>query len=53
MVARRGGDRFDHQLPLCVGPYQGPLGCLEIPFDRGVCGAAARLRATQLVDDGG
>lgn len=36
---------------LRVGPYQGPLGCLEIPFDRGVCGAAARLRATQLVDD--
>lgn len=34
---------------LRVGPYQGPLGCLEIPFDRGVCGAAARLRRTQLV----
>ena len=27
---------------LRVGPYQGPLGCLEIPFDRGVCDAAAR-----------
>ncbi|HEV8241078.1 MAG TPA: GAF domain-containing protein [Thermoanaerobaculia bacterium] len=36
---------------LRVGPYQGPLGCLEIPFDRGVCGAAARERRTQLVDD--
>lgn len=36
---------------LRVGPYQGPLGCLEIPFDRGVCGAAARLRETQLVPD--
>src|SRR5260370_16943745 len=36
---------------LRVGPYQGPLGCLEIAFGRGVCGAAARLRATQLVDD--
>ena len=34
-----------------VGPYQGPLGCLEIPFDRGVCGAAARERRTQLVPD--
>jgi GAF domain-containing protein len=34
-----------------VGPYQGPLGCLEIPFDRGVCGAAARERRTQLVLD--
>jgi GAF domain-containing protein len=36
---------------LRVGPYQGPLGCLEIPFDRGVCGAAARERRTQLVED--
>jgi GAF domain-containing protein len=34
-----------------VGPYQGPMGCLEIPFDRGVCGAAARERRTQLVSD--
>lgn len=36
---------------LRVGPYQGPLGCLEIPFDRGVCGAVARARTTQIVDD--
>jgi GAF domain-containing protein len=36
---------------LRVGPYQGPLGCLEIPFERGVCGAAARERRTQLVPD--
>lgn len=34
-----------------VGPYQGPLGCLEIPFERGVCGAAARERKTQVVPD--
>lgn len=36
---------------LRVGPYQGPLGCLEIPFDQGVCGAAAREEATQVVPD--
>lgn len=36
---------------LRVGPYQGPLGCLEIPFGRGVCGAAARTREVQLVED--
>ena len=36
---------------LRVGPYQGPLGCLEISFDRGVCGAAARERAAQVVPD--
>jgi len=36
---------------LLVGPYQGPHGCLHIDFDRGVCGAAARTRETQLVPD--
>jgi len=34
---------------LRVGPYQGPVGCLEIPFDKGVCGAAARERRPQIV----
>ncbi len=36
---------------LSVGPYQGGHGCLRIPFARGVCGAAARSRTTQLVPD--
>lgn len=36
---------------LSVGPYQGGHGCLSIPFERGVCGAAARTRQTQLVPD--
>lgn len=36
---------------LVVGPYQGSHGCLRIPFSRGVCGAAARERASQLVPD--
>ncbi len=36
---------------LVVGPYQGTLGCLRIPFTRGVCGAAARKGVTQLVRD--
>ncbi|MCS6797274.1 MAG: GAF domain-containing protein [Myxococcota bacterium] len=36
---------------LAVGPYQGTHGCLRIPFDRGVCGAAARTGRTQLVPD--
>ena len=36
---------------LKVGPYQGGHGCLTIPFDRGVCGAAARTGQTQLVPD--
>lgn len=36
---------------LKIGPYQGGHGCLVIPFARGVCGAAARTRQTQLVPD--
>ena len=34
-----------------IGPYQGGHGCLVIPFDRGVCGAAARTGETQVVAD--
>ena len=34
---------------LSVGPYQGTLGCLHIPFSKGVCGRAAREGMTQLV----
>lgn len=36
---------------LVIGPYQGSLGCLRIPFSRGVCGAAARTHQSQVVDD--
>ena len=36
---------------LKLGPYQGGHGCLVIPFDKGVCGAAARKKQTQIVDD--
>ena len=36
---------------LRIGPYQGPVGCLEIPFGKGVCGTAARERRTQIVAD--
>jgi GAF domain-containing protein len=36
---------------LAVGPYHGTMGCLRIDFARGVCGACARTRQIQLVDD--
>ena len=32
---------------LKIGPYQGGHGCLYIPFDKGICGAAARTGKTQ------
>jgi GAF domain-containing protein len=36
---------------LMLGPFQGPLACVSIPFDRGVCGAAARTGKTVIVED--
>ena len=36
---------------LTLGPFQGPLACVTIPFDKGVCGAAARERKTIVVPD--
>ena len=36
---------------LVVGPYQGTMGCLRIPFGKGVCGTAAATRETQIVED--
>jgi GAF domain-containing protein len=36
---------------LTVGPYQGDLACVRIPFDQGVCGAAARTQASIIVPD--
>lgn len=36
---------------LMVGPYQGTLGCLHIPFSKGVCGRAAQTEMIQLVEN--
>jgi L-methionine (R)-S-oxide reductase len=36
---------------LVLGPFQGPLACVEIPFAKGVCGKAATDQRTQLVPD--
>jgi L-methionine (R)-S-oxide reductase len=38
---------------LRVGPYQGSLGCLDIAFGQGVCGAAAAEMETVVVADVG
>jgi len=36
---------------LILGPFQGPLACVDIPFSKGVCGAAARMQQTVIVPD--
>lgn len=61
MLAQAFPDRFfwtgfyvvdpDKPDELVVGPYQGTLGCLRIPFGRGVCGAAATTGEVQIVED--
>ncbi|MFT0182197.1 GAF domain-containing protein [Pseudomonas benzopyrenica] len=36
---------------LLLGPFQGKVACMRIPFNKGVCGTAARERRTQRVED--
>ncbi|UTW08328.1 GAF domain-containing protein [Pseudomonas benzenivorans] len=36
---------------LVLGPFQGKVACVRIPFGRGVCGVAAASRQTQRVED--
>lgn len=36
---------------LVLGPFQGKAACIRIPLGKGVCGAAAASRQTQLVED--
>jgi len=36
---------------LKLGPFHGKPACLTIPFSKGVCGAAARTKTTQVVKD--
>jgi GAF domain-containing protein len=36
---------------LLLGPFQGPVACMHIPFGRGVCGSAWKQRQTIVVPD--
>lgn len=36
---------------LVLGPFQGPIACTRISFDRGVCGHCYRTRQTVIVPD--
>lgn len=40
-----------NQSQLILGPFQGHVACQTIAFGKGVCGAAAETRTTQLVED--
>ncbi|KRG71622.1 GAF domain-containing protein [Pseudoxanthomonas dokdonensis] len=45
------GFYFHDGRELVVGPFQGLPACVRIALDKGVCGAAARLRQTQRIED--
>ena len=36
---------------LRLGPFQGNIACVRIPFGKGVCGTAAETEKSQLVED--
>ena len=36
---------------LLLGPFQGPVACMHIPFGKGVCGSAWKQRETIVVPD--
>ena len=58
-VAEPGVAPSDHELrtseprtpELRLGPFQGKVACVRIPFGRGVCGTAAETKTSQLVED--
>lgn len=40
-----------HTPEMRLGPFQGKVACVRIPFGRGVCGTAAATKTSQLVED--
>ena len=52
--AAPSADPSAHELrtpELLLGPFQGKVACVRIPFGRGVCGTAAETKTSQLVED--
>ena len=52
--AGSGATPSDHEPctpELRLGPFQGKVACVRIPFGRGVCGTAAATKTSQLVED--
>lgn len=45
------GFYLEKQGQLVLGPFQGPVACTRIAFDKGVCGAAYTRRQTIVVPD--
>jgi GAF domain-containing protein len=41
----------DSDQELVLGPFQGPVACMHIPFGKGVCGSAWQRKETIVVPD--
>ena len=50
-VTGEGLDAGSGTHELRLGPFQGKVACVRIPFGRGVCGTAAATKTSQLVED--
>ena len=42
---------FENEDEMYLGPFQGPVACTKISFDKGVCGACVRSKKSILVPD--
>ncbi len=51
LVAQDKPQAPDSPQELVLGPFQGKVACVRIPFAQGVCGACARSQQVQLVPD--
>lgn len=45
------GFYLNREQTLVLGPFQGKVACVRIPFGKGVCGAAAASLQTQRIED--
>ena len=50
-VMAKGGSPDGNGQELVLGPFQGPVACMHIPYGRGVCGTAWQRKETIVVPD--
>ena len=50
-VMPKAGSKDANGKELVLGPFQGPVACMHIPFGKGVCGSAWQRKETIVVPD--
>ena len=51
MPKKQSGSSDKDATELVLGPFQGPVACMHIPFGKGVCGSAWQRKETIVVPD--